>query len=310
MKGGYYVVFALWYVLSLLPLRVLYVLSDLFYYLLYYVVRYRRKVVRKNLIGSFPDKTLPEICRIEQGFYHFFCDYVVETLKQFTLSREQLMKRMTFEGVDEIVEKMHAQDRTFCFVYLGHYCNWEWIASLPYWVPDDVLCGQIYHPLYNKAFDRLFLRLRQQFGGECIPMKETLRRIIELKRARRKTIIGFISDQAPKWNSIHHWTEFFHRETPVFIGTEKIGKQVDALIYYADVRRIRRGYYHCAFRPLTDHPKSLPDYELTDRYVQLLEEMITRAPSFWLWSHNRWKRTKERWMELQQQNQERPDRAL
>ena len=301
MKIVYYIIFVFWYLLSLLPLRVLYVLSDLLFFPIYYLFGYRKKVVRKNLTQSFPNKNEKEIKTIEKQFYHFLCDYMVETLKLFSMSKEQLKRRMTFGGVDEIVQKMNAQDKTFCFVYLGHYCNWEWIASLPYWVPEDVLCGQIYHPLYNKAMDKLFLRLRNQFGGECIAMKETLRRIIELKRAKQKTIIGFISDQGPKWNSIHHWTNFFHRETAVFIGTEKIGKQVDALIYYADVKRIKRGYYHCEFKPLADNPKEIPDFELTDTYTRLLEDMITHSPQYWLWSHKRWKRTKEEWIRRQQQ---------
>lgn len=301
MKIVYYIIFVFWYLLSLLPLRVLYVLSDLLFFPIYYLFGYRKKVVRKNLTQSFPNKNEKEIKTIEKQFYHFLCDYMVETLKLFSMSKEQLKRRMTFGGVDEIVQKMNTQEKTFCFVYLGHYCNWEWIASLPYWVPEDVLCGQIYHPLYNKAMDKLFLRLRNLFGGECIAMKETLRRIIELKRAKQKTIIGFISDQGPKWNSIHHWTNFFHRETAVFIGTEKIGKQVDALIYYADVKRIKRGYYHCEFKPLADNPKEIPDFELTDTYTRLLEDMITHSPQYWLWSHKRWKRTKEEWIRRQQQ---------
>ena len=135
-------------------------------------------------------------------------------------------------------------------------------------------------------------------------MKETLRRIIELKRAKQKTIIGFISDQAPKWNSIHHWTDFFHRETPVFIGTEKIGKQVVALIYYADVKRIKRGYYHCEFKQLTDNTKAVPDFQLTDMYIHNLERMISAVPQYWLWSHKRWKRTKEEWIRRQQEEKE------
>lgn len=305
MKLIYYIVFFIWYLLSLLPLRFLYFISDLLYYPLYYVIKYRRKVVQDNLIASFPEKNRDEIIRIEKQFYAFFCDYIVETIKQLSMSKKQMTRRMTFGGIDAITEAMEKEKKNFCFVYLGHYCNWEWIASLPYWVPDDVLCGQIYHPLKNQAFDELFLRLRNQFGGECIAMKETLRRIIELKRAKQKTIIGFISDQSPKWNSIHHWCNFFHRETPVFIGTEKIGKQVDALIYYADVKRIRRGYYHCEFKPMSHQAKSIPDYDLTDRFTFLLEEMIRQAPAFWLWTHKRWKRTKEEWIERQQeQNKE------
>ena len=246
-------------------------------------------------------KDLKEIVQIEKQFYSFFCDYIVETLKLFSISKKQLMRRMTFEGLDEIVESMNKKNKDFCFIYLGHYCNWEWIASLPYWISKDISCGQIYHPLYNQAFDKLFLRLRNQFGGECIPMKTTLRRIIELKRTKQKAIIGFISDQAPKWNSIHHWTEFLNQETPVFIGTEKIGKQVDALIYYADVTRVKRGYYHCRLKPLCDTPRQVPDFELTDLFTRELEQTIKAHPQYWLWSHNRWKRTKEEWLRRQQE---------
>lgn len=297
MKITYYIIGGIWWLLSLLPLKILYLFSDMLYVLVHHVIGYRKKIVRKNLTNSFPEKSLDEIKQIEKGFYHFFCDYIVETIKQFSISKEEMKKRMVISGVEEIKDRMEKENKTFCFIYLGHFCNWEWIASLPYWVPNDILCAQIYHPLYNKAFDKLFLRIRNKFGGECIPMKETLRRIIELRRAKQKTIIGFISDQAPKWNSIHHFVDFLNQETPVFIGTEKIAKQVDALVYYGDVRRVKRGFYTCEFKPMTEKPvKEIPDWELTDAYAHLLEEMISRHPNFWLWSHNRWKRTKEEWL--------------
>ena len=297
MKITYYIIGGIWWLLSLLPLKILYLFSDMLYVLVHHVIGYRKKIVRKNLTNSFPEKSLDEIKQIEKGFYHFFCDYIVETIKQFSISKEEMKRRMVISGVDEMKDRMEKENKTFCFIYLGHFCNWEWIASLPYWVPNDILCAQIYHPLYNKAFDKLFLRIRNKFGGECIPMKETLRRIIELRRAKQKTIIGFISDQAPKWNSIHHFVDFLNQETPVFIGTEKIAKQVDALVYYGDVRRVKRGFYTCEFKPMTEKPvKEIPDWELTDAYAHLLEEMISRHPNFWLWSHNRWKRTKEEWL--------------
>jgi len=297
MKITYYIIGGIWWLLSLLPLKILYLFSDMLYVLVHHVIGYRKKIVRKNLTNSFPEKSLDEIKQIEKGFYHFFCDYIVETIKQFSISKEEMKKRMVISGVEEMKDRMEKENKTFCFIYLGHFCNWEWIASLPYWVPNDILCAQIYHPLYNKAFDKLFLRIRNKFGGECIPMKETLRRIIELRRAKQKTIIGFISDQAPKWNSIHHFVDFLNQETPVFIGTEKIAKQVDALVYYGDVKRVKRGFYTCEFKPMTEKPvKEIPDWELTDAYAHLLEEMISRHPNFWLWSHNRWKRTKEEWL--------------
>ena len=305
MKLTYYIIFAFWYLFSLLPLCFLYFLSDfLLFPILYHCIGYRRKVVHKNLIDSFPKKDEKEIILIEKEFYHFLCDYMVETIKLFSMSKKQIKKRMTFGGVDAIADAMHHEGKNFCFIYLGHYCNWEWIASLPYWCPEDILCCQIYHPLRNKAMDQLFLRLRNQFGGKSIAMKETLRRIIELKRDKQKCIIGFISDQTPKWNSIHHWCNFLHRETPVFIGTEKIGKQVDALIYYADVKRVKRGCYHCEFKPMTHNTKGVPDYQLTDQFTSLLEQMIKKNPAYWLWSHKRWKRTKEEWIERQKEQKE------
>ena len=296
----YYIVFGLWYLLSLLPLRVHYFFSDVVLYpLLFHLVGYRRKVVQANLKGSFPEKSDCELAAIERAFYHFLCDYMVETVKTFTMSKEQMMRRMTFSGLNELIETMEREQKQFCFVYLGHYCNWEWIASMPYWVPAEYHCAQIYHRLRNPEMDALFLRLRNRYGGECIVMQDTLRRIVEIKRSGQKEIIGFISDQAPWWTSIHHWCNFFHRETAVYTGTEKLGKRVDALIYFADITRPKRGYYHVNLKSITHDVTSLPDYTLTDTFTQMLEDMIAQRPAYWLWSHKRWKRTKEEWIERQ-----------
>ena len=289
MKLLYYLFYAGWYLLSLLPFWLLYLISDGLYYLLYHVVRYRRRVVRKNLVNSFPEKSEAEIVRIEKEFYAFFCDCAVETIKQFSMSEAEMKRRMTFTGIDELQRDMDERGANFVFVYLGHYCNWEWIASMALHFRAGLLSGQIYHPLYNKA------DLRSRYGGVCIPMKETLRRIIEWKREKRNVVIGFISDQAPKWNSIHHFTPFLNQDTPVFIGTEKIGRQVNAVIYFADVTRPRRGYYECRLYRMVDDVNALKEFEVTDIYMQHLEAMIRRAPQYWLWSHNRWKRTRQEW---------------
>ena len=227
---AYYLVNGFWWLFSLLPLKLLYVLSDCIYYLLYYCIRYRRKVVRKNLVNSFPQKTEKEIIKIEKGFYAWFCDYVVETIKVRSFSEEEMQRRMTFEGLEAIYDDMEKNGQTFCFAYLGHYCNWEWVASLPLWTGDKLKCAQIYHPLENEAFNKMFVDVRGRFGAENITMAETLRRIIQLKREKTKTIIGFIADQTPVWHSIHLWMDFLNQETPVFTGTERIAKQVNACI--------------------------------------------------------------------------------
>ena len=299
MKFVYHILFFLLYLLSLLPLRLLYLLSDCLFFPLFYVVKYRRKVVEKQLEECFPEKSIQERQVIEHQFYHFFCDYLVEVIKLFSISKEEMMRRMKFVGIEQVREEL--KDKKFCFLYLGHYCNWEYIASLSYWLPE-IHCGQIYHRIYNQAFDDLFLKLRGQFGGESILMKDTLRRILTLRGQEKKVMIGFIADQLPKWENMHHWTTFLNHDTSFFIGAERIAKQVDAALYYVDVERVKRGYYQVRFRLMTLHPKEFPDYELTDQYARLLEESIRRQPAYWLWTHKRWKRTKAEWLKRQQEN--------
>ena len=311
---AYFLVNGFWYLMSLLPLRLLYFLSDCIYYLLYYCIRYRRKVVRKNLVNSFPSKSLKEIIKIEKGFYAWFCDYVVETLKVRSFSEEEISKRMTFEGLDAVYEDMERNGQTFCFAYLGHYCNWEWVASLPLWTKDKLKCAQIYHPLENAAFNKMFVNVRGRFGSESISMSETLRRIIQLKRDKTKTVIGFIADQTPVWNSIHLWMDFLNQGTPVFTGTERIAKQVNACIYYIDITRPRRGYYQAVFKPVKWSEEEGKEYPISEAYMHMLEETIGRHPDYWLWSHNRWKRTRkmleQRLEEQEKRKEERIKMAL
>lgn len=299
MKFVYHILFFLLYLLSLLPMRLLYLLSDCLFFPLFHIVKYRRKVVEKQLDECFPEKSMQERRAIERQFYHFFCDYLVEVIKLFSISKKEMMRRMKFVGIEQVREEL--KDKKFCFLYLGHYCNWEYIASLSYWLPE-IHCGQIYHRIYNQAFDELFLKLRGQFGGESILMKDTLRRILTLRNQEKKVMIGFIADQLPKWENMHHWTTFLNHDTSFFIGAERIAKQVDAALYYVDVERVKRGYYQVRFRLMTLHPKEFPDYELTDQYARLLEESICRQPAYWLWTHKRWKRTKEQWLEWKQSN--------
>lgn len=299
MKFVYHILFFLLYLLSLLPMRLLYLLSDGLFFPLFHIVKYRRKVVEKQLDECFPEKSMQERRAIERQFYHFFCDYLVEVIKLFSISKKEMMRRMKFVGIEQVREEL--KDKKFCFLYLGHYCNWEYIASLSYWLPE-IHCGQIYHRIYNQAFDELFLKLRGQFGGESILMKDTLRRILTLRNQEKKVMIGFIADQLPKWENMHHWTTFLNHDTSFFIGAERIAKQVDAALYYVDVERVKRGYYQVRFRLMTLHPKEFPDYELTDQYARLLEESICRQPAYWLWTHKRWKRTKEEWLKRKQEN--------
>jgi len=270
----------------------MYVLSDFTYYQVYYLIRYRRKIVRNNLVASFPEKSSAEILKIEKQFYHFFCDYLFETFKLLSVSKKNIARRMQFEGLED-VEESFRQGRS-CGAYLGHYCNWEWISTLQLHIKNEhAVTAQIYHTLRNKAVNRLFLKLRGRMGAVNISMKETLRQIVNFRNSGTQFIIGFISDQTPKWENIHYWKDFLHRDTPVFTGTERLARQTNMVMYYTDVRRPKRGYYVATFRKMTDSPKDLPQYGLTQLYMEELEKTIRREPQYWLWTHNRWKRTRE-----------------
>lgn len=285
----YYLSFALWFIISLLPLWVFYRLSDGLYYLVYHVVRYRRRVVYANLRSSFPEKSEAEIERIAKDFYSFFCDYIVETLKLFSMGEKNMRKRMTFEGLGQVKEDF-ANGRSVS-VYLGHYCNWEWISSLGLHLDEQ--CGQIYHPLENATLDRLFLYMRGRFKAQSIKMDDTFLTILKWKKEGRKNIVGYIADQVPGYNNIHYWADFLHHDTPVFTGAERISKIMDTAVYYIDVERPRRGYYTARFIKIADSLNEHPVFFATEQYFRLLEKNIQRAPQYWLWSHKRWKRTRE-----------------
>ena len=291
MKILYYIIYAVWYVFSLLPMRVHYVISDLMFWLLYKLVGYRRDVVRKNLTESFPEKSEEELRRIERGFYHFFCDYLVETVKLMTISREEMKRRVVFKHA-ELVDEIMGSGQSIA-LYLGHYCNWEWVSSIPLWLNPNAWCGQVYHPLENKDFDKLFLKIRERMGANCIAMQDTLREVVKHKRENQPIIIGYISDQVPYWTNIHHWVNFLHHDTPVLTGTERIVHRMGHAVLYLDIQRVRRGYYEAEFKLVTRDSQKMKDFELTDIYFEMLEKSIRRSPEFWLWSHNRWKRTRE-----------------
>ena len=283
------------YLISLLPMRLLYVLSDVAYPFVF--AFYRRKLVRQQLTECFPEKTIKEIKAIEHAFYHHFCDLVVEMIKQFSMSKEEMMRRMVFVDGDKAFSNF-SSEQPILFLMLGHFGDWEWIASLAYWT--EAYCSQVYHPLTDDVFDKLFLDLREHYGGECIPMRKTVRRLLQLNAKKRPVICGMIADQQPRWDAIHHFCQFLGHDSAVFIGTEELAKKFNSLVYYGSVRCIRRGYYECQLIPITINPQEMPDYEITDKYMELLEADIRQHPELWLWTHKRWTRTKEEWKERQQ----------
>ena len=283
----YYILHFFLKLLSYTPFCMLYVLSDGLFYPLYYVVRYRRRIVRRNLTESFPEKRLPEIKQIEKKFYRFFIDMTLESCKLASISPEELQQRMRFTNAEAVNEKLR-QSKSVS-VYIGHYGNWEWVSSMPLWLEKNMTGLQIYHTLRNKNMERLMMHIRERMGGICVEMYKTARRITELVNRHEICVIGFIADQSPKKREVHHFLPFLHHKTPVLIGTEKIIKHYGFEAFYLDVKREKRGYYEATFIPLHENPQSLPDFELTTLYFRHLEQTILRQPELYLWTHNRFK---------------------
>ena len=285
---------------SRLPLRVLYFISDV---LRPFFRGYRRKIVKQNLKNSFPEKSEKELLTLERGYYHFLCDYVVESLKLLTVSREEMKRRMTMSGLEEVRKSLETHD--LVFIYLGHYCNWEWMSSLPLWT-DGIHTAQLYKALHDPVMDLIFTKMRSRFGSENIEKNVAYRRIMQMKRDGEKCIIGTLADQSPKWENIHDWIDFLHQDTPIFTGTERIAKKVNAAVFYGEFSRLKRGYYKCHMRRMTDDVSSFEEYKLSECYMQLLEETIKSEPRYWLWSHKRWKHVRQRtqYAEAVQTNEE------
>ena len=273
---------------ALLPLKMLYILSDILFFPMFYIVRYRRKLVYQNMKDSFPEKSEKEIRRMEKAFYHHFCDYIVETIKLLHISDKETRKRVKFhntEALQEIVDNGGS-----CLMLLGHYGNWEFVPSVTLWMrKGSVIFAQIYRPLKNKWFDRFFLKLRGRYHSECIAKQDTLRSILRYKSSGRPSITGFMADQTPSPANIHHWVNFLNHDTPVFTGVEKIAHKVGFSVFYFDVEKIKRGYYSVTIREISKNPKETEEFEITNKYMEMMETTILRAPEYWLWTHNRWK---------------------
>lgn len=266
------------------PYGVLHTFSALVYPLVYHVVRYRRKVVRGNLHGAFPDKTEKEIVKIEKDFYRHFCDYVFETLKLMHISDEQMRQHMRFTN-PEVIEQLRTDGRPI-FLYLGHQCNWEYVISITMWTHPSLKAVQVYHPLTSKSMDRLMYRLRSRFNSVGVAQKQTLRAVLTMLKEGQQLVLGLIADQRPSRNAEPVWMEFLNQDTPIITGGEVMGRKLDAHFVYGSMRCVRRGYYELTFYPIV--PVEDEEYGYSKQYMRMLEKDIIAQPHMWLWTHKRW----------------------
>lgn len=277
------------WLITLLPLNVLYLLSDFFFLIIYYIAGYRKNVVMTNLKNSFPEKSDDEIKTIARRFYRHLCDNFIESFYVLNMSVNEIKKRYRYKNI-ELLNRVLNNKKSIILV-AGHYANWDWFASLPLYINQKAYA--IYHPLSNKYFNELFHRLRNKFGLGLIQMKTAYREMLAATRKHILTITLFMTDQRPIWSSSRYWTTFLHQETPVLLGSESIAKKLNQAVVYMDVQRIRRGYYDVEFKLLYENPLQTEEYELTEAHTRMLEGIIIKKPEYWLWSHRRWKHNRK-----------------
>ena len=285
---GYYLFYGINWIITLLPLPVLYVFSDFLYLVLYYVVSYRRNVVATNLKNSFPEKTDKELKIIEKKFYRHLSDILIETFKSTHMTRANQKKRFTYSNL-EIIDKLREEKRDIIAI-MGHYNNWEWPTLLPYYLKYKTII--IYKPLQNKYFNRFINNHRSEHGIVLTPTSQVIREIINCRKNDINTVSVFISDQIPSKGDIKYWTTFLNQDTAVFTGAGKIASKYDMAIVFFHVQKVIRGYYNLNIELLFDHTEGLTEEVITEKHVRRLEEIIKEKPEYWIWSHRRWKHKK------------------
>jgi len=279
----YYVVYGILYLFSLLPLKVLYILSDFAYFLVYRVFRYRIDIVKENIRLSFPEKTEEEVNVITRRFYRNFTDHFIEFIKQISASEAFIRKHFT--GDYSICNEIYRQGKK-CELLLAHNFNWEWFnLAVPLHTEHEFL--GVYMPIKNRIFERIFLKARSKTGSRMLPATNMRSAIIPFRSTLNMLVL--VADQNAGSAAHANWVHFFGRPAPFVRGPEKAARAGDIPVLFCKIVKVKRGYYHATIEMGEEHPARLKPGELTKKYVSYLETVIREQPENWLWSHRRWK---------------------
>ena len=282
------VVYPFIWLISRLNFSLIYVLSDLLYYPLYYVFSYRKKVVRKNLELAFPHKSEHERRIIEKKNFRNLTDIFLETFKSTNIKEDELKKRFTFKN-PELLEKIYKNNQDV-IVMCSHYCSWEWVFVIDR--ITDFKINAIYKRLSNKYFDKWTKTRRSQYNAHMIKTKDTFREISKLSKSKDLNFYGFASDQSPKKSKAVYWSNFLNNYVPIHTGAEIIAKKYNMALVFMDVQKIKRGFYEASFTLMTDKPNDFKNYEITDEYIKLVEKQVESKPEYYTWTHRRFKHRK------------------
>lgn len=273
------------YQFSRLPLSILYVFSDFLFFLLHTVIGYRRRVIRINLEKSFPEKSSKEIKAIQKKFYANFCDYLVETLKSFSISQEELDKRFTYSNL-EVFDEIKNENRN-TMLMCGHIFNWEWFIGTVKHLPSKNTAA-VSHKIGNQFWNDRITEMRARFNTDVIDMKDILRFMMKTPNDG-ETAYLFVADQSPKKSAVHYFIDFLNQRTPVFNGFDKIARRKDLGVIFCKTEKVKRGYYHTTFIRIEPQNEQFEENEIVHQFFNLLTETLHEHPDNWLWSHKRWK---------------------
>ncbi|MFT3796104.1 lysophospholipid acyltransferase family protein [Flavobacterium sp.] len=285
----YLLAYPLLWCVSILPFPLLYLFSDFIYLIVYYLIGYRKNTVRKNLALAFPEMSEKERLRIEKKSYRHLCDMFLEMIKTLTISEKEIKKRFHFTNI-EVYKALEKEDKSIAMM-LAHYASYEWVISMNYYVNFPGYA--IYKRIANPYFDKLVRDIRSKFKAYLITTKNTIPAIRENEKNGIRGVYGFASDQSPKADKAYHWSTFMNIVTPVHTGAEMLAKKFNMNVIFLRVKKLKRGHYEATFEILSDDAKNVPDYQITDRFLALVEQQIHEAPEYYLWTHKRWKHKAE-----------------
>ena len=281
----FYLLYPLLKGISLLPYKILYFLSDILKFLFFNVIKYRLKVVKKNIAIAFPKLSIKKQKEIISNFYKHLTDVFIEMIKSISLSKNQAVKRYKFKNLHILRE--HKKNNRSIILLLGHYSSWEGMLTIGNHL--DFPSYAIYTPLTNKYFNKLIFKSRQRHNSTAIDRYKIIKVIKQNLNLNKIGIYGFAMDQSPNPRKTTYWRSFMGKDTPVFNGAEIISKKYDLPVVYASISRKNRGYYEIIIQKLTDNPKQTKKNYITDKFFEILENQIKTDPSQYLWTHNRYK---------------------
>ena len=284
----YSISFPFLWIISKLPFRLFYWFSDCIYILVYYIIGYRKKIVRNNILIALPHVSEEKRLVIEKKFYHHMCDMFLEMIKTMSISSEEMKQRFKITNIELLKE--YEQKNKSIILLAAHYASWEWLLSIN--ESTSFKCYGVYKKVNNKYFDAKVRAIRSKFKSILVTTDNTIALINDNEKNGIMSLYGLASDQSPQVHKTFHWQQFMGIEVPVHTGAEMLAKRYDLEVVFAKVKKVKRGFYEATFVPIANNPKSIPDYEITDAYLKEVEQQILEAPEFYFWTHKRWKHRK------------------